>query len=146
MVVTATAAYTYSRTIDNSSEIFSTLAGGNTSAFAQNPLDTNLGERAVSGISFPNVASIGMVYAIPKFGPSNSLVSKLVNGWQLNTIWIYNSGQPFTDFDFSQNQSKFANLETIRRVLTALPALTRPKPLTADTILLVRSYPTQRHL
>jgi hypothetical protein len=109
--VTATAAYTYSRTVDNSSEIFGTFGGGNTSAFAQNPLNTDIAERAVSGISFPNVASMSFVYAVPKIGASNGLVSRLINGWQMNTIWVYNSGQPYTDFDLApQNGSPAANL------------------------------------
>lgn len=108
--VTATAAYTYSRTIDNSSEIFGTFGGGNTSAFAQNPLDPNQGERAVSGISFPNVASISFTYMVPTFGSANTLVGKLINGWQMNSIWVYNSGQPYTDFDLSpSNGSSFSN-------------------------------------
>jgi hypothetical protein len=107
--VTGTAAYTFSRTIDNTSEIFGTLSGGNSIAFAQNPLDTNVGERGVSGISFPNVASVSLVYAVPKFVSSDSLVGRVVNGWQLNTIWLYNSGQPYTDFDYYQNQSPNIN-------------------------------------
>jgi len=108
--ITATAAYTYSRTIDNSSEIFGTFGGGNTSAFSQNPLNTNVAERAVSGISFPNVASISFVYAVPTIGSANTLVGKLVNGWQMNTIWVYNSGQPYTDFDLAvENGSPAAN-------------------------------------
>jgi hypothetical protein len=108
--VTATAAYTYSRAIDNSSEIFGTLGGGNTSAFAQNPLDPNQAERAVSGISFPNVASISFTYAVPTFGSANTLVGKLINGWQMNSIWVYNSGQPYTDYDLSpQNGSQYSN-------------------------------------
>jgi hypothetical protein len=108
--ITATAAYTYSRTIDNSSEIFGTFGGGNTSAFAQNPLNTDIGERAVSGISFPNVASISFIYAVPTIGSANTLVGKLINGWQMNSIWVYNSGQPYTDFDLAvQNGSPAAN-------------------------------------
>ncbi len=108
--ITATAAYTFSRAIDNTSEIFGTATGGNTSAFAQNPLNTDVAERAVSGISFPNVASVSFVYAVPKIGASNGLVSKLINGWQMNSIWVYNSGQPYTDFDLApQNGSPAAN-------------------------------------
>jgi hypothetical protein len=107
--LTADAAYTYSRTIDNSSEIFGTLGGGNTEAFAQNPLDPNYAERAVSGISYPNVASLGLVYAFPKTGSDRNLLGKLVNGWQANTIWLFNSGQPFTDFDAYINQSPQTN-------------------------------------
>jgi hypothetical protein len=108
--ITATAAYTYSRTIDNSSEIFGTFGGGNTSAFAQNPLDPNQAERAVSGISFPNVASISFTYVVPTFRSATSLVGRVINGWQMNSIWVYNSGQPYTDFDLSpSNGSAFAN-------------------------------------
>jgi Carboxypeptidase regulatory-like domain/TonB-dependent Receptor Plug Domain len=107
--ITATAAYTYSQTIDNSSEIFGTFTGGNTVTFSQNPFNNNIGERAESGISFPNVASISFSYSVPTFGPANTLVGKLVNGWQMNTIWIYNSGQPFTDYDFTTNSSPNTN-------------------------------------
>jgi hypothetical protein len=112
--VTAIAAYTWSRTIDNSSEIFGTLGGGNTSAFAANPLDTNYGERAVSGDSFPNVASLALTYQFPKIGSSRTLVGKLINGWQANTIWLYNSGQPYTNFDYITSQSPAANYNDIR--------------------------------
>ncbi len=107
--ITATAAYTYSQTIDNSSEIFGTFTGGNTVTFSQNPFNNNIGERAESGISFPNVASISFSYSVPTFGSANTLVGKLVNGWQMNTIWIYNSGQPFTDYDFTTNSSPNTN-------------------------------------
>ena len=41
--LTANLGYTYSRSIDNTSEIFSTLGAGSTVAEAQNPLDTNVG-------------------------------------------------------------------------------------------------------
>jgi hypothetical protein len=107
--VTATAAYTFSRTIDNTSEIFGTLGGGNTVAFAQNPLDTNVGERAVSGISFPNVASISMRYQFPDFHSQSGLVGRVLSGWQTNTIWLFNSGQPYNDFDYEINQSPYTN-------------------------------------
>ena len=43
--LTATGSYTFSKTIDNASEVFSTIAGGNTLAYAQNPFDTGAAER-----------------------------------------------------------------------------------------------------
>jgi hypothetical protein len=106
--VSATAAYTYSRTIDNATDIFANTSQN--SAYAQNPLNTDQGERAVSTISFPNTASIGFTYALPKVGSSDrGLVGRLANGWQMNTIWVYNSGQPFSDYDFTSNSSPFTN-------------------------------------
>lgn len=109
--ITATFGYTYSRTIDNVSEIFGNNSGaGNESAYAQNPLDTNVGERGVSNISYPNAASIAFTYALPKIGTSDrGLVGRLVNGWQMNSIWIYNSGQPFSDYDTVTNSSPQVN-------------------------------------
>ncbi len=100
--------YTHSKTIDNTSEIFSTGGGGNTLAFAQNPLDTNYGEHATSGLDFPNTATIGLIYQFPILHKGN-LVSKLTNGWQANTIWIYNSGQPYNDYDGVVSGSNAAN-------------------------------------
>jgi hypothetical protein len=106
--VSATVGYTYSRTIDNATDIFANTPQNG--AYAQNPLNADLGERAVSTISFPNTASISFTYALPKVGSSDrGLVGRLANGWQMNTVWIYNSGQPFSDYDFTSNSSPFIN-------------------------------------
>lgn len=96
--LSATFAYTFSRAIDNSSEIFGTFAGGNTVAFAQNPFNTNVGERGLSGDSIPNVASASFVYDAPWFKSQSGLVGKLLGGYQLNGIWTYDTGQPVTPF------------------------------------------------
>src|ERR1700743_2369352 len=104
--VSATAAYTYSRTIDNATDIFANTPQN--SAYAQNPLNTDQGERAVSTISFPNTASISFTYALPKVGSSDrGLVGRLANGWQMNTILIYNRRQPLIDYDFYSNSAPF---------------------------------------
>ena len=47
---TANFAYTYSKSIDNASEIFSTFAGGQGIVGAQNPFNSNQGERAVKAV------------------------------------------------------------------------------------------------
>jgi len=96
---TGTVQYTYSRTIDNASEILPTGAGGNTLEFAQNPLNTNEAERGVSGISYPHVVAFGFVYQVPRVVQSNGLLARLANGYSINTIYGYNSGQPFTPFE-----------------------------------------------
>jgi hypothetical protein len=96
--LTGTLQYTYSRTIDNTSEILPTGAGGNTLEFAQNPLNTNLAERGVSGISYPNVVAFGFVYEVPKFVHGNGFLAKVANGYSINTVYGFNSGQPFTPF------------------------------------------------
>lgn len=105
---TGTVAYTWSRAIDNASEIFSTFSGGNTITFPQNPLDTNVGERAVSGDSFPNVVGMQLVYAEPFFSDEHGIVGRLLGGWQMNTFYTYNSGQPFTPYQSLSSFSPYA--------------------------------------
>ena len=92
---TGTVSYTYSRTIDNSSEIFGTGSGGNTSAISQNPLDTNIGERAVSGNSYPNVVGLQLTYNEPWFRNQAGIIGRLLGGYTMNAFYQYNGGQPY---------------------------------------------------
>ncbi len=94
--LTATGSYTYSKTIDNSSEVFSTVGGGNTLAYSQNPFNTSGAERANSGIDFPHVVGVAVVYNLPFYKSQRGLLGHLLGGWQANTTYRYSSGQPYT--------------------------------------------------
>ncbi len=94
--ITAGATYTWSKTIDNASEIFSTIGGGSTQSYAQNPFNTNTAERATSGLDYPNVATVYMLYDVPFFRDRGGLMGRLLGGWQINPTWRYTSGQPYT--------------------------------------------------
>lgn len=94
--LTANLSYTWSRTVDNASEIFGTNGAGTTVAFPQNPLNWNVAERGVSGQSYPNVTSLGLVWVVPYFKNDNGFAGHLLGGFQLNSIYVFNSGQPFT--------------------------------------------------
>jgi outer membrane receptor protein involved in Fe transport len=72
------------------------LTVGNTSAYAQSPFDLSQAERAVSGLDYPNLASIYVIFEVPAFQKQNTLAGKLLGGWQVNPIWRYASGQPYT--------------------------------------------------
>lgn len=97
--LTATLAYTFSRAIDNSSDVYSTLEGGNTVTFAQNPFNVDEAERGVSGDSIPHVASASVVYEEPWFKHQHGLFGKLLGGYELNGIWTYDTGQPVTPYE-----------------------------------------------
>jgi len=112
--ITANASYTWSHNFDNTSEIYSTGSGGNTIAFAQNPLNTNLGERGNSALDFPSSASISFTYKLPDLHSGNAILSRLTNGWQANTIWIYDSGQLYTDYQGISNGSPQINPDDVR--------------------------------
>jgi hypothetical protein len=134
--LTGTITYTWSRTIDNASEILPTGAGGATLEFAQNPLNTNVGERGVAGQSYPNVASFGLVYEVPFFAHRNDLAGKLLGGFSINTIYGYNSGQPFTPFQFIANAYCDATFNAaVLGVDTCRPILSNPKaPIAAVAV------------
>ena len=92
---TGTASYTYSRTVDNVSEFASSGAGGTTNAFAQNPLNTDVAERGVSGNSYPNIWGIQMTYTEPWFHNQHSILGRLLGGYFMNAFYQYNGGQPY---------------------------------------------------
>jgi hypothetical protein len=94
--VTAGLTYTFSKDMDNTTEIYNTGTGGNTSAYAQSPFDLSQAERAVSGLDYPNLASIYVIFEVPVFKEQSTLAGKLLGGWQVNPIWRYASGQPYT--------------------------------------------------
>jgi len=94
--LSATASYTYSHTIDNASEVFSTVGGGNTLAYAQNPFNPGEAERANSGIDFPHIVGVAVVYNLPFYKAQHGLLGHVLGGWQVNTTYRYTSGQPYT--------------------------------------------------
>ena len=96
--LTTTVSYTWSRAQDNASEIFGTTSAGSVLQYSQNPQDTNLGERGVSGNSFPNVLGVAFTYELPSFAKGSKFMSTIANGYQLNSFYRYNSGQPFEAF------------------------------------------------
>jgi hypothetical protein len=119
--ITADAAYTFSRAIDNADEIFSTTSGGGNIATSQSPFNTNRAERGVAGNSYPNVFSLGATYKIPAFSEQRGLVGRLLGGYSVNTIWTYNSGQPYTPFQGSKANPNVP--------LQAAPTASNPNPV-----------------
>ena len=92
--------FTFSKTMDNSSEIFSTVSGGNTVAGSQNPFDNSRSEKALSGLDFPKLASIYVIYDLPFFKNQTSFLGRALGGFQVNTTWRYSSGQLWTPVTF----------------------------------------------
>jgi outer membrane receptor protein involved in Fe transport len=92
--ITAGVSYTWSRAIDNVSEIFSTGAGGNTVASSADPFNANQLERGVSGISYPNVTSVYINYEVPWMRSQHGIMGKLLGGWSIDPVYEFNSGEP----------------------------------------------------
>ena len=93
---TGTASYTYSRGIDNASEFAGTGTGGGTvSPFAQNPLNTDFGERGVSGYSYPSIWGVQTTYTEPWFSNQHGILGRILGGYSMNGFFQYNGGTPF---------------------------------------------------
>ncbi len=94
--LTLRGAYTYSRTLDNVSEIFSTLVGGNTSAFAANPWNTGSGEYSFSGLDFPHQVSLLATEQLPFFKGQHGFTGHVLGGWAVSANYVWASGQRYT--------------------------------------------------
>jgi len=88
------ASYTFSKTIDNASEIFA--FADIASANAQNPFCINQCERAISNLDRPHAASLSFIYDIPFKKEQRGIVGHVLGGWQLNGVQVLTSGNPFT--------------------------------------------------
>jgi hypothetical protein len=94
--LTVRAGYTWSKTLDNVSEIFATGTAGNTSFAAQNPFQTGGAERSLSGLNIPNAFTILFIEQIPFLREQHGLVGHVLGGWTISADYILASGQPYT--------------------------------------------------
>ncbi len=86
--------YTFSKTLDDSSEIFS--FGDIASPSAQNPFDISSGEYALSNLDRPHAFSANFVFDLPFYREQRGFVGRLLGGWQLNGTYILTSGVRYT--------------------------------------------------
>ena len=63
------------------SEIFSTFSGGTTNAFAQDPLNSDVGERGASGNSYPSVVGLELTYTEPWFRALRGMFGRILGGY-----------------------------------------------------------------
>ena len=94
--LTLRAGYTFSKNLDNVSEIFATGTAGNTTFAAQNPFQTGDAERSLSGLNIPNAFTVSATESIPFFKEQHGLVGHVLGGWEFSAAYVYGSGQPYT--------------------------------------------------
>ena len=94
--LTLRAGYTFSKTLDNVSEIFSTFGGGTTFSIAQNALNTGSGEYSFSGLDIPHTFSLSAVEELPFFKAQHGIVGHVLGGWAMSGSYVWESGQTFS--------------------------------------------------
>jgi len=98
------ASYTWSKAMDNTSEIFASGGGAN-SVISQNPFDRKDAEYAESAASFPHVANIYWGYELPWFKNQSGFVGRVFGGWNFSGGWRYQSGEPFNPIQLVANSA-----------------------------------------
>jgi hypothetical protein len=86
--------YTWSKNIDNNSEVFATSNSGSSLASVpifQGGLEI---DRALSDFHRKHVFTIGYIWELP--GPRNGLLGQIIGGWQIAGTAIFQSGAPYT--------------------------------------------------
>src|SRR5262249_59023981 len=76
--------HTWSKTMDNASEVYNTFAAGGTTSFAQDPFNTGPAEYALSGLDIPQTWTLSFVEEIPIHRDQKGLVGKLLGGWPVS--------------------------------------------------------------
>ncbi len=94
--LTMRATYTFSKNLDNVSEIFATGTAGNTQFASQNPFQTGDAERSISGLNITHAFTVSGTEAIPFFKEQHGWVGHVLGGWELSAAYVYGSGQPYT--------------------------------------------------
>jgi len=89
--LTMRAGYTFSKNLDNVSEIFSTGSAGNTSFAAQNPFQNGDSERSISGLNIPNAFTVSATENIPFFKEQHGFVGHVLGGWAFSAAYVYGS-------------------------------------------------------
>jgi Carboxypeptidase regulatory-like domain len=91
------AAYTFSKTLDNASEVF---AFSENSSLAPNPFDVGRAEKSFSALHRPHAFSMNFIYDVPFLKSQEGAVGRLLGGWQINSTYVLATGRPFTPSQF----------------------------------------------
>ena len=94
--LTLKSSYTWSKTLDNTSDIFPTFAAGNTMAFSQNVLNYKGEEYGISGLDFPQTWTLVFVEDLPFMHAQPGIVGHVLGGWAFSGTYVLQSGQPYT--------------------------------------------------
>jgi hypothetical protein len=110
------ASYTWSRSIDNASDLLAASPGAQlVEQMSQNPFDLTRGERGPSDFDLTHIGSSHFVWDTPWFREQQSFTGRLLGGWKIAGVQRWTSGRPVSayqqnsltptvnDRDFNQN-------------------------------------------
>ena len=106
--LTADVAYTFSKALDNTSEVFAST-GGNSTPISINPFDPNARERGISAESYPHVVTTYAVYDLPWANKQQGIFGHLLGGWQISGTHRHQSGVVVTPVQNTNNADPYCD-------------------------------------
>jgi hypothetical protein len=97
------ASYTWSRAIDNVSEIFNFFNSGSV-AFSQSVFNTTTGERGVSNFDLTHTLVLHYIWELPWYRSQHGFLGRVLGGWQFSGTTTFYSGRPFTPIQRTGNR------------------------------------------
>ena len=105
-----TANYTFSKNIDNASEIFSTGGGGQGVADPQRFFNSTSGERGLSAFHQKHSFTSNFIYDLPWQKAQKGAVGHLLGGYQISGVMLLGSGRAYTPLEaFGTYDPNFEN-------------------------------------
>jgi len=101
-------AYTFSKALDNTSEIFSST-GGVSTPIAINPFNPDRGERGISAESYPHVFTTYVLYEVPWKRSQQGFLGHALGGWQLSGTHRYQTGVAVTPVQNTNNGDAYCD-------------------------------------
>lgn len=93
--LTMTTAFTWSKTIDNISEVYS-FTGDGSVVLAQDPFNTGSGERALSNNNVPEALTINAMWTMPWLKSNSHWYNSVLGGWTIGAFEVAQAGRPLT--------------------------------------------------
>jgi hypothetical protein len=90
--LTVGASYTFSKALDNASEIFAFQEH----SISQDPFNITGANHSYSGFDRPNQISMNFIWDLPLYRSQEGIVGHALGGWQLNGIYVIDNGLRFT--------------------------------------------------
>ncbi len=93
--LTVQASFTWSKTMDNISEVYSFISSGSV-VLAQDPFNVGAGERGLSNNNIPQALSITASWTMPWMKTNQRWYGRAAGGWTISMFEVFQTGRPMT--------------------------------------------------
>ncbi len=109
--LTLGAAFTWSKTMDNMSEVYTFLSSGSV-VLAQDPFNTGPGERALSNNNIPEALSLNATWTMPWLKGTSHWYGRVAGGWKVGIFEVAQAGRPMTPVQNNTNANPLEDTAT----------------------------------